>query len=763
MSIKQPSILTTQVIRDGLRYILAGGLRIKDGHLPTAQHEIPINFIGICVASNVDPNIDTYVVEQLKILGVKRVRLDFSYGDLDSFNARFLQRLIDENFEVSLHLLQPFEAAKNMHLVSEQHIWQQFLKSVLLTFGSKITEIELGNTINRKRWAGYHLLGFLQAWGIAHQEIEQYQELTHYKLPLVGPNIQDFEPFYNISLLKTLKKLNQLPDIHSNNLFVERVTEPERFDHRIFKYQWARFFKYNLIKKSRILKKISHDFGVPQLASPVAFWAIYRIQRLLPDGMQKQADYAARYFLLLASSGALSQVNWGALICQREGLIDDGLTEADYPDLERVAYYKNADGTLKNYAIHPSFNAVKTVAQFIQGAQYIAPISTANGLEIHHFKQGEQHIHAAWAINGKMAFLSDIYDAESLKSAQILHRNGETLTKNLDFITESPIYLLWKHSAPAINQSRTILAKDIAIHSHVKDLQYFKFEDGDWRGLVLAVDLLDAQKIMQSLHPDTLQAPNKDSALRHARNAIWIVPDPRATSALDKLSQLTVKQPVKMYPHKAFLDRFKPSKAKRSWNGAMELMRRGIGTAQPVAYFEKVNDTTLKQNFYVCEFVKADANIGQIFSAYARAEYDYLNLSPELVYTQLAIYCNAMHSRGIHFRDLSGGNILVNISESNGMKNQLSFSLIDTARIHSYSHGIALNLRIADLTRACHKLDWVGRERFMQIYLGLSGRQFTWQHRLQFQLYDFKVKMKRTIGRKGIKRLMQRFKGDAKN
>ncbi len=754
MSVKQASMLTRQVIRDGLSYILRGGLRIKNGHLPIEQHVIPNNFIGVCVASNANPATDDYIVQQLQALGIKRVRLDFTYGDLDSFNARFLRRLIAEKLVINLHLLQPFDAAKNMHMKTEQAIWQQFLVTVLSEFGSQIQAIEIGNTINRKRWAGYTLDGFLSAWAIAHAEIKTRG------LTLIGPNIQDFEPLYNISLLKTFKRFDQLPDIHSNNLFSERTTEPERFDHRIFKYQWARVFKYNLIKKARLLQKIGRDFGVNDTASSVAFWAIYRIQRLLPDGLQKQADYAARYFLLLAASGSLSHTNWGALICQREGLITDGLTEADYPDLERVTYYKNADGALENYQHHPSFNAVKTVANLIQGARYIAPIATVNGLEIHHFAQNDLHIHAAWTINGKAALLSDMYSAEALQAAKILHRDGEALTQNPDLITESPIYLIWNNAAPtAINAQ---LAKDVAIHAHVADLQYFAFKDGDWQGLVLAKNVDDAQLITHNLHPISLVAPNKDNALRHARNAIWAAPDPRDLSAHEIAKKLTIKQPVKMYPHKAFLDRFKPSKAKRSWNGAMELMRRGIATAQPVAYFEKTGDTTLKQNFYLCEFVQADTNIGQIFAAYARGEFDFLGLNPEPVYTQLAIYCHAMHSRGIHFRDLSGGNILVSIDANYPLSNkQLSFSLIDTARIHSYNHGIATSLRIADLTRACHKLHWAGRIRFMQIYLGLSGMQFTWQHRLQFRLYDFKVSLKRTIGRKGIKRLMQRLKGNS--
>ena len=52
-------------------------------------------------------------------------------------------------------------------------------------------------------------------------------------------------------------------------------------------------------------------------------------------------------------------------------------------------------------------------------------------------------------------------------------------------------------------------------------------------------------------------------------------------------------------------------------------------------------------------------------------------------------------------------------------------------------------------------------ERFMNIYLGLTGRKLRWQDKCQFHLYDFKVAAKRTIGRKAIKRLIKRLKGEA--
>lgn len=751
-------MLTGQVIRDGLLYFLRGGMHIKNGHLPAKGHTVPEDFIGICVASNANPATDHYVISQLNELGIKQVRLDFSYDDLTSFNARFLQRLITDDFVITLHLVQPFVAAKAMLQVDEQAIWRKFVQDVTQTYANQIKQIEIGTTINRKRWAGYNMAGFLAAWDIAYTEIKKHN------ITLVGPNTQDFEPLYNVSLLKTLAAKNQLPDVFSNNLFSERVIEPEQPDFRVFKYQWTRIFNINLIKKACILKKITSDFGVNHFISPVAFWAIYRIKRILHNGAQKQADYAARYFILLAASNSLAQANWGAFICQREGLINDGLSEADYPGLERVTHYRQADGRIENYRLNPSFYAVKTVARLIQGAQYIAPIATSDDLEIHHFKQGNQHFHVAWVINGHVEFLSDIYNESALKAATILHRDGETLTANLDLITESPIYILWadkssdwlKKDAAGTNKKLTQpFSSKLRIDAHVKDKSYFKYEQNGWQGLVLAKNNVEAFAIMRELNPEILQSPQKDQALRHARNAIWAVADPR-----DDTRQLTIKQPIKMYPHKAFFDRFKPSKAKRSWNGAMELMRRNIATAQPVAYFEKMGDTSLKQNFYVCEFVKANCSVGQIFNAFASGETSFLGLNAENVMMQLAQFCNNMHNRLVYFRDLSGGNILVNILANQ----QLEFSLIDTARLRSFNHPpFKMRYRMADLTRICHKLDWKNRERFMQIYMGLSGKQFEWHHKLHFVSYDFKIGLKRRFGRKGIKNLIKHFQNPASN
>jgi hypothetical protein len=746
---KQPSMLTWPIIRKGLAYILSGKLYIKRGHLPPVNHVVPNDFIGVCVASAADAGMDDYVIAQLHALGIKQVRLDFTYGDLESFNARFLQRLIAEKCNVTLHLVQPFAHAKNMESANELTIWQAFVDAVLARFGASVTRIEIGTTINRKRWAGYTVNGFLRAWDVAFAATQQHN------IQLAGPNVTDFEPIYNIGILELLKAKKKLPDVHTNNLFSERVSEPERFDHRVFKYRWATILKFNLIKKARLLKKISTDFGIKHFISPVAFWAIYRIQRLLPDGEQKQADYAARYMLLNAASGALDQAFWGALICHREGLIDDDLNDAEYPALERVTHYASVDGTLQNFWHHASFNALKTVAGMIQGARYQTAISTANGLEIHHFQTAQHNIHALWTINGKVALLQDIYDLADIQQAEAISRDGTSLNTMPGIINESPIYLLWPKNQLVSIKSNLALTKDLAIHAHIQGLQYYPFRQAGWFGMILANSAEQAALLGQQLHPANLRRPQKNNTLRHARNAIWALTDPR-----DPLSQVTVKQPVKMYPHKAFLDRFKPSKAKRSWNGAVELLRRGVNTAHPVAFFERENDTTLKQNFYICDYVKTDCSVGEMFVHFAKGnkEFHFANkncvISAEDTYAQLAHYLHHMHKTGTFFRDLSGGNVLVQRLDN---KN-LYFSLIDTARARFYTHPTPIKYRISDLARICNKLHWAGRERFMGLYLANIGRKLTFQVKLAFYLYDFKVAFKRKFGRKGIKKLVNKFK-----
>lgn len=722
-----------QFVRANLAYMLSGKLRSKKGHQPPGGQYVPADFAGIGVATAADPAIDDKVIGYLQELDIRQVRLDFTYGDTDNHVARFLEKLIAHDFNVMLHLVQPFAAAKAMHETGAQEEWRNFVADTLLRFGGRIEILEIGSTINRKRWAGYTLDGFINAWGIA------YNEAKAANIKLAGPNVTDFEPPYNIGLLAILKSRNQLPDIHTDNLFSERCTEPERDDHKILGHRLAPLGGFRLVKKAFVLQEIGQHFGVPVLHSPSAFWTLPRIHRILADGEQKQADYLARYMLLCAASGALHHAGWGPLICHREGLIDDGV-EA-YPKLERITHYASVLGN--EFRIRPAFHAYKTFARLIPGSFYEACLDDANGLEVHAFSNENQLIHAAWTINGRAAALQDIYSGSDLAQAICITRDGKTLSQPVDFATESPVYLCWPKDRLVTVNPDARLIPDLALHAHA-DKTHFLYRKDEWRGAILASDAEEAQLLRDRLDPALIGAPPKETILRKARNAIWTIPDPR-----DPAKKLVIKQPVRMHPHKKLLDRFKPSKALRSWNGASELLRRGVETARPVAYFEQIGDKTLTKNYYICEYVAADFSVRDIFSAFADGAMEYQGITPEAIYRQLADYLLMMHGRGAFFRDLSGGNILVNL-QADG---RLAFSLIDTGRAHFYLRGTALSKRISDLTRICNKLHGAGRDRFMQIYMAGMQREFGLLQRIPFHVYNAKVEFKRKL--KPVKKFLR--------
>ena len=131
------STSTKQLIANSLQYVLTGGLWIKNGHLPQDNHDVPTDFLGVCVASNEDPETDHFIIAQLETLGINHVRLDLSYQDVDRFNERFLNKLIAAGYEVTLHLFPPFDSAKNMVDSIQQGDWRSFLVTILDRYGNR--------------------------------------------------------------------------------------------------------------------------------------------------------------------------------------------------------------------------------------------------------------------------------------------------------------------------------------------------------------------------------------------------------------------------------------------------------------------------------------------------------------------------------------------------------------------------------------------------------------------------------------------------
>lgn len=728
-------ILSLGMLSRALLALLSGKLSIRNGHWPPPGHVIASNFTGVGVAAGNDPASDDYLLARLRELGLNQVRLDLSPGDLPGPAARLLQRLTDAGIQVLLHLVQPYAEARAMATPEAQQRWQAFIEAALTRFGKTIAAVEIGATINRRRWAGYDHAGFFAAWGIAHAAARRHG------VTLAGPNITDFEPIYNLAVLERLARIGQLPDIHTDNLFSERVIEPERFDHRILGFEWAKQLKVNLVKKARILQSVGAQFGVPTLVSPAAFWTLPRIERVLPDSEQKQADYLTRYLVLCAASGALRQAFWGPLICHREGLIDDG--SGRYPALERITHYAALLGNIADYRLRPAFQAMRAFNAMIPGARYLGAPHSTDGLELHMFAAGTRQWHVIWTANGKALPLTSLYAPEQLAAATYRNRDGEAPPSPPAFASESPLYLGWPAALEVNPVNRLPPRPFVGMHRHDPARDYYLLQHGNWHGVFAAENPQQAAQLRAWLNPQHLPRPQADSLLRKARNAIWTLECPG-------VGKFVAKQPLKQRAHKRLLDRRKPAKARRSWDAAAELLRRGISTAQPLAYLERRDDHSQLDNIYLCAYVEADCTAREMLTAFAQGAREFHGVPAAEAYRQLCQFLLTLHGRGVFFRDLSGGNILIRFQAGG----KLEFTLIDINRAHFTHKATVLNKRIADLTRICNKLHWAGREELVGQYLAALGKQFFWHIRLRFALYDTKVALKRAIGRKAIRALI---------
>ncbi len=129
------------------------------------------------------------------------------------------------------------------------------------------------------------------------------------------------------------------------------------------------------------------------------------------------------------------------------------------------------------------------------------------------------------------------------------------------------------------------------------------------------------------------------------------------------------------------------SRARKSFYGALKLKQSNINTPEPVAYIENRNRFSSQTEYFLALRIKEAQEIRFFFQNYPKDEMH------SLLY-QLAAFVRSMHERGVWHRDLSDGNILVNIEKTGSY----DFSLLDPNRV-KIKRKIGLWLRIKNLIR----------------------------------------------------------------
>lgn len=717
--------------------------RFQTGAGLRGGHRLPDHFVGLGLAVPQDAEELQAVLRALDALQPGAVRIDLAQGQSAKELRALLEALVERGCPVVLHLVQPYPQARQMPEPQTVASWREFLEQTLASYSDHIEAVEVGSVVNRVRWAGYSLEGFMAAWETAHAVIRRYE-----KILMVGPNVTDFEPQYNAGLLGIMRSRNCLPEVHSSNLFAERTIEPEALDHKIAGH-WAKsWINYFLVRKSRLLALIAASKGVHRNWSTCGFWTLPRIARILKDEESKAADYLVRYYVLCAAAGSFERIYWGPLATRREGLLD-GPEPESMPEWckDVVAYYGAYPPQPEAWRSRPAFSAFQAVASVLPGASYLGASAHGKGLEIHAFKKEEIVTHVLWTRNGRLAALEDCYCKEDLKNLhQVRDRSACLLDETPDCVGESPVFLTWEASEAPLVLAGARLLPGLRAAPAPPGKCYFLYRDPPWRGLVLAKDRAEADQLIEGLKPDQLAVPELSSVLRKARNIVWKVRDPRQEEGM---GQLVVKKPLRVAWHKRLLDRRKPSKAVRSWNGTSELMRRGIASPEVVAYFESSLAGQPTENWFICEHLPVEHSVRSFFTAYAAGKEEVGGIRFHAFVEKLVAFLRELHGRGVYFRDLSGGNILVQVDRDN---EEIVFSLIDTARARFKNYRFSLASRVADLKRLAQKLNPEQETLFMEAYLAPEGRRYSRAQHLSVELYRLKATLKR-MKRKLRKRL----------
>lgn len=137
------------------------------------------------------------------------------------------------------------------------------------------------------------------------------------------------------------------------------------------------------------------------------------------------------------------------------------------------------------------------------------------------------------------------------------------------------------------------------------------------------------------------------------------------------------------------------SKAQRSFEYAKILIKKNIGTPQPIAYYEKSNFLGLKESYYVSEHLECDLTFRELVEIPDFPE-------NEKILRQFTRFSYDLHQKGIEFLDHSPGNTLI----KKNTEGNYDFFLVDLNRM-LFHKSMSFQVRMKNLCRLTHKKEMI--------------------------------------------------------
>lgn len=436
-----------QMAKDCLQYLADGHRKPEARFTPFGKREISRKFFGMNLAPSPDPAGDSIQIAALRDLGVGAARMDISASENPDLSLRLLDALLSSSFAVTLHAVQDPEDASRMDDAQRQKAWEMFLRGILEKYGSRLEALEVGSTPNRHSWSGYTAQDYAYAAAVARNTLDAWaaaQGTGAHRPLLLGPNISDFAPYFTIGQLAECARHGARLDVMTDNLFIDRAGEPERFDPHVAGRALSGVARMDLLRKQKILHAIAARFDMPRCWCTYTHYTLnFGRVRARYVSESQYANYMVRSHILSAAAGFFERYYWGTLVSHYKGLIDEGVRVRPYPPYVHHRFATLGESPQWRRR-DDFFRAYSTMTKVLAGARFLRRLPTPRGAWLLEFEGLAGRFLAGWNRDGRSCLADGEFISRRGAPHAILSVYGRKLGEGSGPIrlAEAPVYVL---------------------------------------------------------------------------------------------------------------------------------------------------------------------------------------------------------------------------------------------------------------------------------------------------------------------------------
>ncbi len=326
-----------------------------------AEQKAPVPWKGAGIALRPYPEDPQALLDAVDELGVRHTLLRLHPWQEEHEQEEALARaLLDRGLEVS------FALPQNRELVNDLARWHAQVERIAEIFTPLGRHFQIGQAINRSKWGIWHPGEYVTLFRLASTVLREVRR----DVELLGPAVIDFE-FHGLpALLESEDRWLEF-DVLSSLLYVDRRGAPENSQ-----------MGFDTVGKVRLLKSMaevgrncpSGRVWITEVNWPLREGPHSPAGRDVAVSEDEQADYLARYYLLVLTTGLVERVFWWQPIAKGYGLIDP------------------AGGSLRR---RPAFSALATLERTLAGLAFEERMPAMPGVHLLRFG-GERSVVVAW-------------------------------------------------------------------------------------------------------------------------------------------------------------------------------------------------------------------------------------------------------------------------------------------------------------------------------------------------------------------------------